>query len=248
MRKCVDRMSVQVNGMIELKGVSRTFKGGDRAVAVLKDVDLVVPRGELSALTGASGSGKTTLMNIIGLIDRPDRGAVELDGIDVTSLGSDDIARIRNHRIGFVFQSFHLLSRLTALDNVALPLLYRGWSRSTRRDRAARELDRVGLADRSQHRPNELSGGQCQRVAIARALVVGPGLILADEPTGALDSATATDIMNLFIALNRDLGMTVVIVTHDPTIAARCPRRIVMRDGMIVDDNRSALHAVEMGG
>ncbi|MCJ2126314.1 ABC transporter ATP-binding protein [Methylobacterium sp. J-077] len=185
---------------------------------------------------GASGSGKTTLMNLIGLLDRPSHGEIHLDGVPTAYLRDDDLAVLRNRRIGFVFQAFHLLPRLPALDNVALPLLYRGLGKRLRRARAAEALHKVGLADRASHRPDELSGGQRQRVAIARALVGGPTLLLADEPTGNLDSRAADDIMALFLALNRDLGVTILIVTHDPAVAARCPRRIVMRDGRVLDD------------
>ncbi|MBK3400602.1 ABC transporter ATP-binding protein [Methylobacterium ajmalii] len=227
--------------MLSIENVTKAYRGRAGSLPVLTRVNLDVRRGELCALTGASGSGKTTLMNLIGLLDRPDEGAIRLDGTDTAALSESDTAGLRNRLIGFVFQSFHLLPRLSALDNVALPLVYRGIARATRRARAAAALERVGLAARAAHHPDEMSGGQRQRVAIARALVGDPPLLLADEPTGNLDSHAADDIMTLFFALNRNLGVTILIVTHDPTIAARCPRRIVMRDGRVLDDNRGAL-------
>ncbi|WP_279602412.1 ABC transporter ATP-binding protein [Methylobacterium sp. E-005] len=212
------------------------YAGRAGSITVLKKVNLDIRHGELCALMGASGSGKTTLMNLVGLLDRPCHGEIHLDGVPTANVRDDELAALRNRRIGFVFQAFHLLPRLSALDNVALPLLYRGLGKRLRRARAAEALHKVGLADRASHRPDELSGGQRQRVAIARALVGAPTLLLADEPTGNLDSRAADDIMALFLALNRDPGVTILIVTHDPAVAARCPRRIVMRDGRVLDD------------
>lgn len=227
--------------MLSIENITKTYRSRAGSLPVLTRVSLEIRRGELCALTGASGSGKTTLMNLIGLLDRPDEGSIRIDGIDTAVLRESHVAALRNRLIGFVFQSFHLLPRLSALDNVALPLLYRGMGKAGRRSLAAAALERVGLAARTAHHPEEMSGGQRQRVAIARALVGAPPLLLADEPTGNLDSHAADDIMGLFLALNRDTGVTILIVTHDPTIAARCPRRIVMRDGCVLDDNRGAL-------
>jgi putative ABC transport system ATP-binding protein len=222
--------------LLSIKSVDKSYIARSGLVPVLTKVNLDILRGELCALMGASGSGKTTLMNLVGLLDRPCQGEIHLDGVPTANLRDDELAALRNRRIGFVFQAFHLLPRLSALDNVALPLLYRGLGKRLRRARAAEALHKVGLADRASHRPDELSGGQRQRVAIARALVGEPMLLLADEPTGNLDSRAADDIMALFLALNRDLGVTILIVTHDPVVAARCPRRIVMRDGRVLDD------------
>nr|WP_299502132.1 ABC transporter ATP-binding protein [uncultured Rhizobium sp.] len=203
----------------------------------LDRVNLRVGHGEFCALTGPSGSGKTTLMNLIGMLDQPTAGTVRIGGLTADDLGADQVAELRSRFIGFVFQSFHLLPRYTALDNVCLPLVYRGIGKQQRRAMATLALQEVGLADRIMHRPDELSGGQRQRVAIARALVGSPSLLLADEPTGNLDSRTADAIMSLFLRLNEELGLTIIIVTHDSTIAARCRRRILMRDGQIVEDS-----------
>lgn len=227
--------------MLAISNVSKTYAGKAAVFPVLRNISLTIQRGELCAITGASGSGKTTLMNLIGLLDRPDRGSIVIDGVAVNGLGEDRAAQLRNRLIGFVFQSFHLLPRLQAVDNVALPLMYRGMSKARRRAEAASALGLVGLGTRLECLPEQLSGGQRQRVAIARALVGRPALILADEPTGNLDSATSDEIMNLFFDLNRTHETTLVLVTHDPTIAARCPRRIVVRDGEVLDDNRGEL-------
>lgn len=232
--------------MLAISGVSKTYDGRN-ATSVLRNVTLLVKGGEFCALTGASGSGKTTLMNLIGLLDRPTSGEIEVGGVRTSDLSSDDAAGLRNRMIGFVFQSFHLLPRYSALDNVALPLIYRGIGKMERRAIASRALGRVGLSQRQWYRPDELSGGQRQRVAIARALVGNPALLLADEPTGNLDTQSAGEIMSLFLTLNAKFGLTVIIVTHDPTIAARCPRRIVMRDGQVLDDDSTTLKIVGMG-
>ncbi|WP_327212747.1 ABC transporter ATP-binding protein (plasmid) [Rhizobium beringeri] len=227
--------------MLILRNISKAYFSGDIRTPVLANISFSIANGEFCALTGPSGSGKTTLMNLIGLLDRPTSGEMLINGRSASELTPDALARTRNEVIGFVFQSFHLLPYLSALDNVGLPLLYRGSSLSERRLHAAAALEHVGLSDRAGHRPDELSGGQRQRVAIARALVTNPRLLLADEPTGNLDSRSADDIVSLFLTLNADLGVTSIIVTHDPTVAARCPRRIVMRDGQLFDDNRGEL-------
>lgn len=209
---------------------------GAKALPVLQDVSFSIEKGEFCALTGASGSGKTTMMNLFGLLDRPTSGQIHVAGIATDALSSNEAAHLRNSVIGFVFQSFHLLPNYSALDNVALPLLYRGIPGRDRRRRAADALAKVGLSDRSSHRPGELSGGQRQRVAIARALIGSPSVLLADEPTGNLDTASSNDVTSLFMDLNKQFGLTVLIVTHDPALAARCPRRIVMRDGQVWND------------
>jgi putative ABC transport system ATP-binding protein len=229
--------------VLEIKNVSKTY-GGRNRVSVLNGVTLSIQWGDFCALTGASGSGKTTLMNLIGLLDRPTSGEIEINGRSTSKLTSNGTAELRNRMIGFVFQVFHLLPRYSALDNVALPLLYRGLSKEKCRALAATALHQVGLADRMAHRPDELSGGQRQRVAIARALVGNPSVLLADEPTGNLDSHASNEIMSLFLKLNAELGLTVMIVTHDPTIAARCQRRIVMRDGRVLNDDSATLRSV----
>lgn len=232
--------------MLGVRNLSKTYMRGQAATPVLRDVSFSVSAGSFCALTGTSGSGKTTLMNLIGLLDRPSSGELIIDGERASGLSADAAAQLRNRIIGFVFQSFHLLSRYSALDNVGLPLVYRGMAKGERRELAARALHQVGLGDRLTHRPDELSGGQRQRVAIARALVGRPSLLLADEPTGNLDSRTADEIMSLFLRLNAELGLTVMIVTHDPTIAARCPRRIVMRDGQVLDDDSAIPKSVAL--
>ena len=224
--------------MLTLQNVSKEYRSVSAAASVLHNISLSIDAGEFCALTGPSGSGKTTLMNLIGLLDRPTGGDIQIDGRSTHALRTDELAGMRNETLGFVFQSFHLLPHMTAIDNVGLPLLYRGASVRMRRARAAEALERVGLSHRSVHRPDELSGGQRQRVAIARALVTEPRLLLADEPTGNLDSQTADEVMSLFLTLNDTLGLTCIIVTHDPSIAARCTRRIVLRDGRLFDDNR----------
>ncbi|HEY7412333.1 MAG TPA: ABC transporter ATP-binding protein [Vicinamibacteria bacterium] len=224
--------------MIELRDVERVYRrpGGD-TVRALDGVSLRIERGELLAVVGSSGSGKTTLMNVLGLLDRPDRGRYLLDGQDVAGLRVDEQARLRNARIGFVFQAFHLLPRTSALENVELPLLYS--DRADTDGRGRRALEAVGLGDRVHHKPSELSGGQQQRVAIARALVNEPDLLLADEPTGNLDAGSAGEVLSLFAALNRD-GRTIVIVTHDAAVAAHCRRVARLEDGRIVADEPTA--------
>jgi putative ABC transport system ATP-binding protein len=221
--------------MIELKDVERTYHVGGSDVRALAGIDLQVAKGAYIAIMGTSGSGKSTLMNILGCLDSPSRGSYALDGTGVHGLSDDELATVRNQKIGFVFQSFNLLPRVDAVGNVALPLLYAGLSRPERRLQAVKALERVGLGNRLDHKPNELSGGQCQRLAIARALVNEPSILLADEPTGNLDSTTSAEIMVIFDELSR-AGTTVVLVTHESDIAAHARRRIRLLDGKVVED------------
>ncbi|MEX0788526.1 MAG: ABC transporter ATP-binding protein [Anaerolineales bacterium] len=230
--------------VIEAEHLSRSYVLGEVEVPALQDVSLRVESGELMAIMGPSGSGKSTLMNLLGCLDRPTSGTYRLDGEEVEQLDDDRLAEIRNRRIGFVFQTFHLLPRTTALENCELPLIYSGMSGSARRDRATESLQAVGLADRIRHHPNELSGGQQQRVAIARALVNRPTLILADEPTGNLDSKAGVEIMRLLQSLNQDQGITVILVTHDPFIARHARRVIRLHDGKVVSDEQVAVPLV----
>jgi len=221
--------------LIEARALVKSYRMGDQVVQALDGVTLDIDEGEFVAVMGASGSGKSTLMNILGCLDRPDAGTLRLAGEEVEALHGDALASIRNRRIGFVFQQFNLLPRTSALDNVELPMVYAGVKPAERHERAQAALRRVGLAERALHTPAELSGGQQQRVAIARALVNNPSLILADEPTGALDTHTSEDIMRLLAELNAQ-GMTIVMVTHEADIALWARRRIVFRDGRIVED------------
>lgn len=221
--------------MITLTGIEKTYQMGDQTVHALRGIDLHIGKNELVAFIGASGSGKSTMMNIVGCLDRPSAGTYQLNGRDVATMTSDELALVRNAEIGFIFQSFHLLPRATALDNVAQPLIYRGISHKERTRMAAEALDHVGLGSRMHHRPNELSGGQRQRVAIARALVGKPSILLADEPTGNLDSSTSLEILGLIKELHRN-GQTVVMVTHEPEIAEQCNRIVRLHDGRILSD------------
>ena len=221
-----------MSNVIEIKDITKTYQMGDVQVAALNGVSLEIQQGEMVAITGPSGSGKSTLMNIIGCLDTPTSGAYFLDGVDVSKMSDDEQAGIRNRKIGFVFQQFNLLPRTPALDQVELPMVYAGVT--DRQTRARVALQAVGLGDRVHHRPNELSGGQQQRVAIARALVNNPSIILADEPTGNLDSKSGVEIMNIFKSLNREQGLTVILVTHDPGVAAQAQRAIRVKDGQIV--------------
>jgi putative ABC transport system ATP-binding protein len=223
--------------VIRLQDLHKTYKLGDIEVHALRGINLTIRRGEFVAIMGASGSGKSTVMNIIGCLDRPTAGAYLLEGEDVSALSADQWALIRNGKIGFVFQGFNLLQRTTAVENVELPMMYTGLGFKERRRRALEMLGLVGLAERCHHLPNQLSGGQQQRVAIARSLVNHPSLLLADEPTGNLDTKTSQEIMELFQNLNMREGITIVLVTHEPDIAEYAKRRIVFRDGLIISDS-----------
>lgn len=220
---------------IRLKGIKKLYKIGLQEVAALNGIDLDINEGEFAALMGPSGSGKSTLMNILGCLDRPTVGSYQLDGKEVAHLDDDALAKTRNKKIGFVFQNFNLLSRISALDNVALPLVYAGVSRKDRNKRAYHFLKTVNLETRADHQPNELSGGQRQRVAIARALVNDPSIIMADEPTGNLDTKSTKEIMNIFINLHQQ-GKTIILVTHEPEIASCASRQLLVRDGKITRD------------
>jgi putative ABC transport system ATP-binding protein len=224
--------------VIRVEDLYKTYRMGDVEVPALRGINLGIERGEFVAVMGSSGSGKSTFMNIIGCLDRPTHGRYFLEGQEVGSLSRDDWAHIRNQRIGFVFQGFNLLSRTSALENVELPMMYNGFAGRQRRTRALEALSLVGLEQRIDHMPNQLSGGQQQRVAIARALVNQPSLILADEPTGNLDSATSTEIMTLFQRLNSEQEITIVLVTHEHDIAEYAQRRVLFRDGVIVSDEK----------
>ena len=221
--------------IIDIKGITRDFQLGSETVYVLKGIDLVINKGEYVALMGPSGSGKSTLMNILGCLDTPTSGSYILNGKQVSEMHDDELAEIRNKEIGFVFQTFNLMPRTTALDNVALPMVYAGFSKEERNKRATEVLSQVGLADRMDHKPNQLSGGQRQRVAVGRALVNKPSIILADEPTGNLDSKTSIEIMKLFGEIHAN-GNTVILVTHEEEIAAHAHRIIRLRDGIIEND------------
>ncbi|MGD1859602.1 MAG: ABC transporter ATP-binding protein [Leptolyngbyaceae cyanobacterium] len=230
--------------LIHLQQINKVYGVGDLEVHALRDVNLSINPGEYCAIVGASGSGKSTAMNLIGCLDRPTRGSYRLDGVPVNTLEADALADIRNRKIGFVFQQFHLLPQLTAVENVMLPMVYANVPKPQRRSRATKALQKVGLGNRLHNRPNQLSGGQQPRVAIARAIVNRPKLLLADEPTGALDSQTSQSIMDIFASLNRD-GMTLVMVTHDEVVARQCDRVITFRDGQVLSDTPAILLQVQ---
>ena len=232
--------------VIVTRGIKREYDMGGEIVRALRGVDLAIRRNEYVAIMGPSGSGKSTLMNIVGCLDTPNAGEYWLNGQLVSTMKDDELARVRNKEIGFVFQTFNLLPRATALHNVELPLVYAGMAAKERKERAANALERVQLGSRMTHRPNELSGGQRQRVAIARALVNNPSILLADEPTGNLDSATSQEIMRVFEAL-ADEGQTVIMVTHEPDIAAHARRVVVLRDGLLASDDRRSAFVEKLG-
>lgn len=224
--------------VIDIQGIMKTYVNGKLSVPVLYGIDLQVNKGEFVSIMGPSGSGKSTFMNILGCLDRPTTGSYRLNGDEVATLSDDELAFVRNKQIGFVFQSFNLLTKLTAVENVALPMIYAGMDKKTRNERAAALLASVGLGDRMDHLPSELSGGQRQRVAIARALANNPAIIMADEPTGNLDSKSTIDVMNIFRGLY-DEGRTIILVTHEPEIATYASRNVVLRDGLIVEDSQN---------
>lgn len=222
--------------VIDIQGIRKTYVNGKLSVPVLHGIDLVVNKGEFVSIMGPSGSGKSTFMNILGCLDRPTTGSYRLNGDEVATLSDDELAYVRNKQIGFVFQSFNLLTKLTALENVALPMIYAGVNKKMRIERATQLLQSVGLGERMDHLPSELSGGQRQRVAIARALANNPAIIMADEPTGNLDSKSTIDVMNIFRGLH-DEGRTILLVTHEPDIATYASRNVVLKDGIIVEDS-----------
>ncbi|MFL2100675.1 ABC transporter ATP-binding protein [Desemzia sp. FAM 23989] len=222
--------------MIEIKGITKTYYTGGESLTALNKIDLRIEKGEFTSIMGPSGSGKSTMMNILGLLDRFDAGTYFLNGQDVSNLSDNESALVRNKEIGFIFQSFNLMPRMTILENVELPMVYANIPKKERRERALKALDRVGLSDRVKHRPNEISGGQKQRVAIARAIVNQPSVLMADEPTGNLDSKTTLEIMRIFQEINAE-GTTVVMVTHEPEVAEYTKRMVLFRDGEIQDDH-----------
>ena len=231
-------MSMPKQAVITLEGIKKTYVNGKLTVPVLHGIDLSIYEGEFTSIMGPSGSGKSTFMNILGCLDRPTEGSYRLDGQEVAHLSDDELAYVRNKRIGFVFQSFNLLPKLTALDNVALPMVYAGVSKQERKERASQLLIELGLGTRLDHMPAELSGGQRQRVAIARALANDPAIIMADEPTGNLDSKASLDVMHIFTELYEQ-GRTIILVTHEPDIAEYAGRNVVLRDGLIVEDRQN---------
>lgn len=234
-------MRKMAKNVIEMKGIRKSFFiGKPNEFEVLHGIDLTVKEGEFLAIIGESGSGKSTLMNIIGALDKSTEGEYLLDGTNINSSGDRELSRIRNEKVGFVFQTFNLIGRQSALKNVELPMLYAGYTKKERSQRAKELLTQVGMADRMKHRPNELSGGQKQRVAIARAMANEPSIILADEPTGALDSATSNKVMDIFKKLNKEEHKTIVLITHNPELAARCDRILTLKDGVFTNERSGA--------
>ena len=241
-------MEISKKAVITLEGITKTYVNGKLTVPVLHGIDLSIYEGEFTSIMGPSGSGKSTFMNILGCLDRPTSGSYRLDGEEVAHLGDDELAYVRNKRIGFVFQSFNLLPKLTALDNVALPMVYAGVSKAERKARASQLLTELGLGTRLDHMPAELSGGQRQRVAIARALANDPAIIMADEPTGNLDSKASLDVMHIFTELYQE-GRTIILVTHEPDIAEYAGRNVVLKDGLIVEDRINPhMKGLQVGG
>ena len=241
-------MEISKKAVITLEGITKTYVNGKLTVPVLYGIDLSIYEGEFTSIMGPSGSGKSTFMNILGCLDRPTSGSYRLDGEEVAHLGDDELAYVRNKRIGFVFQSFNLLPKLTALDNVALPMVYAGVSKAERTARASQLLTELGLGTRLDHMPAELSGGQRQRVAIARALANDPAIIMADEPTGNLDSKASLDVMHIFTELYQE-GRTIILVTHEPDIAEYAGRNVVLKDGLIVEDRINPhMKGLQLGG
>ena len=224
--------------LIELKNIIKTYYAGEDSFNALDNISLTIEKGEFVAIMGASGSGKSTCMNILGTLDKPNSGEYYLDGKNVMALNSDELSQIRNLKLGFVFQGFNLISRTSAIDNVELPMIYKGLPKEERRARAKEALRIVGLENRENHMPNQMSGGQQQRVAIARAIVNDAPIILADEPTGNLDTKTSIEVMEFFVSLNRKLGKTIILVTHEPDIAEFCDRVVSFKDGRIISDVR----------
>ena len=234
------------NEVISIKGITKTYINGKLKVPVLHGIDLSIREGEFTSIMGPSGSGKSTFMNILGALDRPTSGSYKLDGKEVANLSDDELAYVRNKKIGFVFQSFNLLTKLTAKENVALPMVYAGVDKKTRNERAEELLKAVGLGERMDHLPSEMSGGQRQRVAIARALANDPAIIMADEPTGNLDSKSTVEVMDIFMNLYKQ-GRTIILVTHEPEIATYASRNVVLKDGLIVEDKQNP-HMVGLEG